>query len=164
MTPHHMGGNNFAVLLDPHYWERFWIWNFRNGTSIILMLTAFYQVWKLRTSWNQESWYIRTVTIWALGVIPYWIIVRGTQATAPWYSFPFILAWSLLGVMGLFKLKPRWRYGAVCMLAVLSLTQVGWTLNFRENLNFNIKTTPIGLSCPELWLNNYIPGSTTSPK
>lgn len=142
----HLGGSDYSVLWTFKYWSRMFNWWVIRGISIPLFFTA--GLFLLKKKLRFRSPFDLSLFLWALGLFPYWIAVRGPQYTAPWYSFPFLTPWILFGLLGLLQIRSaKWQTAIVFAILLCSLPKVEWTLKWKDALSFSVQNRPVQLSC-----------------
>lgn len=146
----HTGGGNTQVLFTGWYWLHYWSWVVLQGASIPLAALALRHAWRKSRPWSKSTPEMRWALVYLAGSPLYWALVRGPQYSAPWYSFPFLTPFALLGVVGLLELKKRWlRWGIVAWVVGMTLVLTGLRADLRGNLDLrtSLVARPTFLSC-----------------
>jgi hypothetical protein len=97
----HTGGSDFALILSRAYWKRFFTWVVSRGVSVPIFLFFILGLLKLRTKILSE----KILYLSAMAVVPYWILVRGPQFSATWYSFPFLVPMLVIGSIEILRVR-----------------------------------------------------------
>jgi hypothetical protein len=114
----HTGSLDYLLRLD--YWARFTTWNFSKGVGLAL-LAAILIGWRHLKIDTHER---RAILSWALGIIPYWLLIRDGNYVHDYYSLPFVSGLALLGVMAAMSLpSTKLRLGLMSLSILLGLAQ-----------------------------------------
>jgi len=140
----HTGGSDFSLLASPGYWGRFFTWVIGKGISIPSVLLL---LWGLR-GWKEKPGWEKALYLTSAAIVPYWIVVRGPQYSAPWYSFPFLLPLMILAALSFRRLERRWlQLCALALLAASSITKLSFSSDVGSNVGFRVADRPVQISC-----------------
>lgn len=139
----HTGGSDFHIVFTSAYWARFFTWVVTRGVSIPLFLTVVITLFR----WRRLTEASKFLAVTALGIVPYWIVVRGPQFSAPYYSFPFLVPLAALAIAQLLSArKTYWAYASVAALILTSAGKLEYSLDPDVTLG-GVYGRPIQLSC-----------------
>jgi 4-amino-4-deoxy-L-arabinose transferase-like glycosyltransferase len=129
----HSGSLN--LLLDSGYWSRFITWNATKGVGIILFAAALFRITKFfinkKSSTDTDFNSIEgLMTVWSIGVFPYWILVRQGNYTHDYYTLPFALPLAILGTQQLLSVNLKFKLnkillGLAIITSIISFTKSG---------------------------------------
>ncbi len=141
-------------LLDPHYWGRQLNWSATKGVGLVLfgfLLAAGVRMFRQRGQHLSLSQSERVLWMWALGAIPYWVLVRAGNFVHDHYFLPFAPAWAMLGVLEIERLKNinlRWLAVSVSLVlgaaSLLGMKAISDSQEERPTFcNYELGTKPI---------------------
>jgi hypothetical protein len=114
----HTGSLNY--LIEGSYWTRFFTWNFSKGVGLALLAAILIGWRSLKINTNER----RAVLGWALGIIPYWLLIRDGNYVHDYYSLSFVPGLALLGVLSAMSLPSlKLRVGLMSLSILLGLAQ-----------------------------------------
>ncbi|MBL7714651.1 MAG: hypothetical protein JNL01_04230 [Bdellovibrionales bacterium] len=122
---------SLGLLIDPHFWSRFFTWTFSKGVGLVALPFFIVRVLgEFGIGWaKKKKGTERTLIFWAASVIPYWLLIRQGNFVHDYYTLPFafpILMLAISGLTSLPRFKSNWVNAVLALPLILIHGMVGF--------------------------------------
>lgn len=101
----------WGMLVSPVFYGRMWTWWVTAGVGLALFIGFLVSMTGALRNWRKIDPQTLLMVFWALGLIPYWILVRHGNFVHDYYFLPFFVPMAYLGARAILRIpmKPlRW--------------------------------------------------------